>query len=162
MRDYVLRLICAALVCALVPNLVSGSSAGRIAKLVCGIFLAVSALEPLAGSQLPDMEDILPDYAYEAREAAAWGEKMAGEEREERITQALEAYILDKAAAMGVTLDAELRLDSRGFPDSIRLTGEVSEKDRLILEQLLTAQLSIPKEKQQWTGQKQSNGSPNG
>lgn len=150
--QYVVTLTCVALVCGLVPSLLRDGAAKTITRLVCGVFLTVTALGPLTDLELPNLERWSAEYESEGRAAAARGEALAQTEKSIFIKEGLEAYILDKAARLGADIQVQVTLDADGLPAKIQISGEPSEESRRMLTQIIQTDLGIPKEKQQWTG----------
>ena len=70
------------------------------------------------------------------------------------IKEQCEAYILDKAAARGITLEAEIRLSGEGqypYPTGVTLYGQVSQSDREAISAIIAGDLGIPRESQEWS-----------
>lgn len=123
---------------------------GKLIKLLTGLFLAVTVLSPLVHLEIPDPTRWLEDYRIDGDEAAQAGEMMAKEYSEAIISAELEAYILDKAAALGSALTVEVRLDDNGLPASVTMSGSVSPGERAELSRMITEELGVGKEAQIW------------
>lgn len=64
-----------------------------------------------------------------------------------------EAYILDKAAAMNVSLEVSVTVEGDPpVPAAAQLSGEVSPYAKQQLEKILWEDLGISKEYLEWTG----------
>ena len=73
------------------------------------------------------------------------------------IEQECEAYIMDKAEAMGITVDTvKVRAfwNSEGVwvPESAEIRSACTERERKRLSDVIFADLGIPAEKQEWSG----------
>ena len=144
--EYLMRLICAAILCGMV-GAVAGSSQG-IRRLIAGIFLTMTALSPLG---LPELPDIDPDRLYaEAQAAVQEGQEQADLMRTDIIMDACEAYIWNKAAQMGLELEICLELDEEGLPRSVALTGPASPAERQQLTDAIVRELGLGKEDVTW------------
>lgn len=150
--QYVVSLTAAALISGILLSLFPEGTMRTLLRLVCGTVLAVTALAPLTDLKLPDLDSVMQDYLPEGQAASDLGEDMARAERQELIKLGLEAYILDKAEAAGCQVLPTVTLDGEGNPVSVILTGEVTTSQRQQLEEVITKDLGIPKEDQQWTG----------
>lgn len=149
---YLMRLICAAIVCALV-GAVEGNSQG-IRRLIAGIFLTLTALSPMGELDLPELD---PDRLHADAQAAIMdGTKQADEMRTDIISEAYVAYIWNKAASMGLELEIHLELDGEGLPRSVRLTGLASPLERQQLTQTIVQDLGVGKEDVTWKDPYQS------
>lgn len=151
--EYVVTLTVIALISSILLSLFPEGSARTMVRLVCGVILTVTALSPVSDIQIPDFEDFLSEYMDSGQSVAAMGEAMAEEERLGLIKLGLEAYILDKAAAIGCETVPDIQLNKNGNPIAILISGDVSEYQRQQLQLVITNDLGIPKEDQQWTGE---------
>lgn len=150
--EYVVSLTAAAMISGILVSLLPEGNLRQVMRTACGVFLAVTALSPLGQAALPDLEGLVRDPLEAGQAAAAQGEAMADTERISLIKLGLEAYLLDKAAAMGVEVTARVRLDPQGNPTGITVSGDVPDAQRRRLEAVIAEDLGIPKEAQQWTG----------
>lgn len=148
---YILTLTAAAILCGIVTALVREGLPRSAVRVVCGILLSVTALSPLRQLKLPDLSSISRDFRQEGEAAAAMGAELAREQRLEGISEALEAYILDKAASMDAELEAKVWLDGQGNPEKVVLAGCIPPAVRRELEEIITQELGIAKENQLWT-----------
>lgn len=150
--QYVVSLTAAALICGILLSLFRDGPVRLIVRLVCGVFLTVTALSPLTDLSIPDVSAFVSDYRAEGEANAALGENLARAETQKRIRQQLEAYILDKATLMGAEITADISLNDEGYPEAVCLSGEVTDAVRQQLQEMITNDLGIPKENQQWIG----------
>lgn len=147
MREYLLGVICAAFLCSIV-NAIGGEGRGT-RKLVSGVFLALALLHPLGTLDLPDFP--LDPILRKAEEATLTGEAQANAARNEIITEAVEAYILTEAEALGLTLEVHVALSPDGTPVCVTLSGPASPSERETLSSHLTKTLGLRKEDLYWT-----------
>lgn len=150
MRAYILRILCGALLCGTVQSMTTGTGKGAV-KLICGLFLTMTVLMPLADSCV-DWEESLHLPSGEA-----WvqqGTDMAREALAQRIMAQTESYILDKAAPLAQNIQVEVTLGPGDFPVPVaaEIAGRVSPFGRSSLEGILEGELGIPKENIKWTG----------
>lgn len=152
LSGYLMRLVCAAFLCALIGAM-AGSSQG-IRRLIAGIFLTLTALSSVGEPHLPDLD---PDrLRAEAQAAVRDGTEQADEMREDIISEACEAYIWNKAAEMGLELEICLELDEEGLPRRLTLTGQASPLERQKLNQTLIQDLGLGREDIKWKDPYQS------
>ena len=60
MRNYILSVVAAAVICVIAGNLISEKTAnGQILKLLCGILMTITALSPLFNIGFEHIEDYL-------------------------------------------------------------------------------------------------------
>ena len=151
MTGYILSVTCAAVLAAILRTIAGEGAMGKLTKLLSGLFLAVTVLSPLVKIEIPDPARWLEDYMAEGEAAAQTGEVMAKEYSASIISAELEAYILDKAAELGCTVTAEVRLNDGGLPASVTLSGSVSTADKAALPRMLVRELGIGEEAVIWS-----------
>lgn len=152
MSAYLTRLICAAILCALVDALCG--SKGGIRKLTAGIFLTLVAFSLPTDIDLPELQ---PEcFLSDARTAVAEGEDMARDARVDIIIEAMEAYVWNKAEAMGLQVEARITLDEDLHPSRAELTGAASPQERQALCDALTEELGLGEGDVIWTQAHQS------
>ena len=103
-RRYLFSLCAAALLCSLVRALVPKGRMKSICSLLCGVFLAMTALSGLAGWQLTDVAEELTKMRIAAEEARTGVEIRNREALSAIIKSKTEAYIWDKAQELGLSV----------------------------------------------------------
>ena len=150
--SYILTVTAAAMLAAIVKNLAGKGTMGALVRLLAGIFMALVILSPVMELELPEMENWLKDFRMDGQNAAAEGQSMAGEASREIIKARTEAYILDKAAACGAVLEADVSLDDSGLPCKVVLRGSVAPAVKARLTRWIRTDLGIEEEVQHWGG----------
>lgn len=152
--QYILSITGAAMICAVIVRLLDGKgSAATIARMLTGIFMTVTAIGPIAQVRIPDVHTFLPDVSLEAQMAVSQGRDTAKKALEERISQQVEAYILDKAVQLDVVLTVQITLSDDIIPVPVGafLQGNISPYAKTKLQNILKDDLGIEKENQIWT-----------
>ena len=155
LRQYILSVSVAAILCGLVSSLMPKGNFQSILKLICGVFLALLVVKPV--SEL-DPKSILTritgQVTQEGEAAVAFGEEMARDSMTQYIKREAEAYILDKANAHGITAEVEVSVGAGELPIPVAavIRGTVPEPLKLELERLIGENLGIAKENLQWIG----------
>ena len=151
MKAYILSVICAAFLCAVVSAMVDKkSTTGAILKLICGIFLTFTVVKPITQVRLNALDFLSWDLVQEAEAVSNMGAVHAQAELEAIIKQELCAYILDKAQDLGGSLSVEVSLDDGCIPVSVIITGTISTAVKDKLMQIMEEDLGIAKERQIW------------
>ena len=143
LRQWLLGVIACALLVSMIEQLCPEGSVRRAARFT-GALLLLLAMLRLPTALQPEAAGV-PGY----REAVARLERELGRTSEnalsEGIARGLEAYIEDKADAMGVSVRAEAET-AAGVPERVTLRGDYSAA----LSEWLETSLGIAKEKQRW------------
>ncbi len=150
-KGYLLSVICGAIVCALVGSLTDRKgSAGVLLKLISGVFLIFTVISPIRTLPLEELSLVTEHIRQDAVSASALGQAYSKESMASYIKAETEAYILDKATGLHTSITAEVFLNDQLQPESVLITGPVSDYARFRLETILEADLGIAKENQQW------------
>lgn len=154
LRQYVISVTTAAIACGMLTAVLKKGSAQSLVKLLCGFFLAFTFLAPIGKLKLEALPENFGFDYQEGSDAAQEGEYYARNSLAEIIKEQTEAYILDKAAELELSLEVEVFLsgDKIPIPESVRIAGHASEQARGRMEYYLETELGIAKEHQTWTG----------
>lgn len=152
LREYVVGVVAAALLCGIITRLTRNNASGEIVKMLCGVFMTIVVIQPIAGKQSRLWEFTLPDVTRQAEAVSMEGAAAADDFRREFIKQSTEAYILSRAETMGAVIQAEVSLDENCVPFGVRIDGRISPSYRSKLTQIIASELGIPKEQQEWIG----------
>lgn len=146
----------AALICAAAGALTPKGRVKGVLKMVCGLVLILSILQPLVGSDLGSMSLDISEYRRQAEEITGSAAQKENGLSRAIIEEELNAYILDKAAGLQIPLQAVSVVMKWGegdcwYPHEVSLTGvlPLREKERLTAE--IEAELGIPRERQYWS-----------
>lgn len=152
-RSYILSVITAAMICAVIMKLTAGKGIqSQGIKLTATLFLAFSVLRPIVETNIGDITSIVPNIQADGAFAAAEGEDIARTALREGIKERSEAYILDKAMGLGAVVVPTVTVSNGDIPvpESVRIEGEVSPYVKTKLSIILENGLGIPKEAQTW------------
>lgn len=152
LRQYALTLIIGALICGILLGMVQKGAHEALLRFLCGMFLTVTLLAPLPGIHLEPELDFFGEVISEGEIQTATGKEMAQQELRRSISRSLEAYILDKAGQLDAQLQVSVTLDENCLPVTAELSGKIPEEVQKELSDILTNDLGIPKENQQWIG----------
>ena len=149
-RQWLCSVVAVSLLVSVVQSLVPKGSLGRVSSFLSGLVLLAVLLGPLPELDLAGLE--LGNLQEETREIR---QKMEAEEEtalKAGIAERTEAYISDKAAALGLTVQARVETrtgeDGVPLPWSADMEGGYAEE----LAQWIEAELDIPRERQVWHG----------
>ena len=151
-RQYIFSICCSAIIVGIVQGFFQKASVlSSLTKIICGMLLAINVITPIIQIQTLDFPDIETFWFNQADQLIAEGTQLASEHKSAIIKQRTQAYILDKAASMGLSLTTDVVLNTETLqPESVVLTGNITPYEKNILTQYIQQNLAIPKESQVW------------
>lgn len=153
--SYILSVTAAAIIAAVITVIFDSKGAsGTLVRMIAGLFLTYSVVQPLLRLDLRELIALAQSVPAMSEAAAADGRYLADNALRAIIKSRAEAYILDKAAAFGAELTAEITLTDNAppVPAAVRLTGNVSPYARARMETIIRDELGISEENQLWIG----------
>ena len=142
------------IVCVLITftltQMISNRRRRRLVRLICGIFLIISIFRPLVQIDWTTWWDIADLRQFSADSYIADGKKTALQAQEIIIKDAFETYILDKAKNLGAEITVDFTLNEDLLPVFAEIQTEADPSVQKQLQDILTADLGIPKERQTW------------
>ena len=151
MEQWVLGITCASLVMVVSGALVQGSGGKRVCKLVGSLLLLMVTVGPVLGLNEEDWEKLLELDSNIMEEAEQALSEQNNFMYESIIAQETEAYILDKAEALGVQCQVEVVVqweDELPKPWRVELKGTWSQAQKDSLSRVLQEELGIPVQRQ--------------
>lgn len=152
-KQYIITLVCASVVCALALKIIDPKSvSGNLIKLLCGVFLSVCAVSVFLDFDISEYKYLIPTFSESSQAVVSSGTDLADEQLRRRIKEQTETYILDKATSMETDLLVEVTLsdDEIPIPESIEITGSISPYAKIRMMEFLVNDLGISKERQVW------------
>ena len=151
-RSWLLTVIGASLICALADALMPQGAVRRVGRLVCGLVMLAAILSPLTELDISGGQRWLEDYLASLENREAELTETVNSQMKVIIEQEYAAYIVDKAAQMGLTcgLRVECVLSEEGLylPARIRVSGTLTEGERARIAQMIEKDLGVPQAEQ--------------
>ena len=150
-RGWLLTVISVCLLCAVAGALAPRGPVKGVVRLACGLTLLAAVLSPLVQLDVESGRRWLEDYlsAVESREAELREE--VNSQMKPIIEQEYAAYIVDKAAQLGLDCTARVECgepeEGVYLPDRAEVRGILSEEEQARLSQIITQDLGIPGER---------------
>ena len=154
LRGYLMGILAAALVCALVLRFSDSKSlVGVSIKMVAGFLMLTAVLGPWLELETDGLFTWTDELSTDGSAFVSEGEKMAEDFYRDSIKQQLEAYILDEAKAYQCELSVEVILSDEvlATPRQIRLSGDIAPYARQALTNSLAEKLGLSREDLIWT-----------
>lgn len=152
-RQYLLTIIIASIICSLLIAIAGKKgSQGTVIKLLCGLFLAMTMLNPWTNLHSIDFSSSMQAFQNDAEHYVEEGKQIAYNDFYTSIKSQTEAYILDKASSLGVKLTVEVKLSETDppKPNFVTITGAVSPYIKKQLSEIIAEDLAILEEYQKW------------
>lgn len=150
--SWLLSITGASVLCALADGLMPAGPVRRVGRLVCGLMLLAVILAPLAQLDLEGGQRWLEEYHLGLEDRTQELERQVDEQMKTIIEQEYAAYIVDKAAEMGLNCTARVscRAEENGLylPDRTEVAGPLSQEERGRLSQLIQEELGVPADRQ--------------
>lgn len=153
MKAYLIEITAAAILAALIRKLAPKSGAGRGARLGAGLLVLLCLLQPLGRFYRDGTALFSRDWGQIDPMASDEVSQEANRLMESLITQQAEAYILDKARAMGLEAEVTVTVhleDRYPVPWSVTIRGSPTGQQKSALETEIQDALGIPPERQEW------------
>lgn len=153
LRQYVISVVAAGFICGIVLGMFPKGKERELVKMLSGLFLAYTVLSPISRLDVSSLADIGITFTDDAAQTAALGESYSKKALRDIIKAEMEAYILDKAAALGASITADVSLsgDDIPVPVGVQVTGAFSPYTMQQLTAMIQEDLGIAKENQLWT-----------
>ena len=153
-----LRQLCGlSLFCGIALGLMPEGGVKKAASIAWTVVLVMTVLLPLGTLDVSQYSLELAKYREMGEQLEERGDAVRDSMSRTVIEQECEAYIMDKAEAMGITVDTvKVRAfwSSEGVwvPESAEIRSGCGESEKKRLSDLIFADLGIPAEKQEWSG----------
>ena len=154
MKAYAMTVICSAFALSILAAIAPDGPGKGTRQLAGTVFLVLTALLPLGRAQLPELD--LSRIVREGEQAAQDGRRQYEAAFSGCITEEVEAYILTKAAALGLEPQVHVELDPEGLPQWVELTGDAEAHLREELTGQLARELGLKREDVIWKQPHQS------
>ena len=145
---------CTAMLVALAEGLVPAGAGRKICRLTGGLVLLLAMVQPVLKLDGDALTGALTRYRLDLEDQRQTLEEENRLLYESIIEAQSAAYIVDKAAALGISCQAEVvcRCDGEDVPCpyQVQIRGEMSQEQRQLLAQLLESDLGIPPQRQQF------------
>ena len=152
-------LVCT-VICGVVVQLVSDTRAKALVRMVCAVAVAISIGSPLSGIDLYKELQFFPQQWDEADAYVREGKRAWQEAGSACIEASCEAYILEKAKALGAEMiEVRITLDESQIPVFAEINGRMDREVQKNLQEILMTDLGIPKEQQTWIWNQESSSS---
>lgn len=151
-RSWLLAVIAVSLLCAVADALMPPGAVKRVGRLVCGLVLIGAILSPLAALDLDGSQRWLEGYLVSVQTRETELEETVNGQIKVIIEQKLSAYIVDKAAELGLAcrarVDCVLSEDGLYLPVRTEVDGSMTADVQSKLIRLIQSDLGVPAEAQ--------------
>ena len=157
LREWLTAVLATAVLLSLAERLAPEGSLRKITSLVGGLILLLVLARPLTGLQAGE---IRLDYGDQSAAVEQRREELQAENDKtlaELIARETEAYISDKAAELGLTVQVRVKTELRDDGVPMPVQAEIEGPWSTELSDYMTETLGISRERQVWNGQEPEN-----
>ena len=158
-RSWLLAVLSACILCAVAESLMPSGTVKRVGKLVCGLVLLCALLSGGEGLDLSESRTWMQQWRAGLETEQQELENQVQEEMKVIIEEEFEAYIVDKAAQLGLDCTVQVTCGKEGelwVPEQVRIAGGLGAEEQAQLERILWEELEIPRERQKYEGGEES------
>ncbi|MCI8809170.1 MAG: stage III sporulation protein AF [Oscillibacter sp.] len=149
-RTWLTSITAVTLLLSVVQLLVPEGTMRKVASFTGGLLLLAALLQPILKADITQLHLSLSEYSEAIEDCAEELETAGKEELAGIIAEQTAAYIWDKADALGLEIDVQVKTepgeDGTPLPVSVELEGPQS----LELAEWMARELGIPAERQVW------------
>lgn len=151
LREWLFSLVTVTVLLSLVQLLIPEGSLRRIAGFIGGLLLLVTLLQPLLRVDADQLDWDLRGYAQAVEQRKAELEQERQEQLAGLIAERTQAYILDKAASLGLSPQVwvQTQQGAEGIPIPFSVQLDIPQSPALAA--YMERELGIPKERQVWS-----------
>ena len=151
-RAWLLSLIAVSLLCASAGALMPKGAVRQVGRLVCGLVMLAAILSPVARLDAAEGRRWLAGYFASVEQRRAGLEETVNNQMKHIIEGEYAAYIVDKAAELGLTCTAQVECQRSAeglyLPVRTEVTGMLTEDIRIQLVRTIAEDLGVPERAQ--------------
>lgn len=150
-RGWLLAVLAACVLCSVAESLMPNGPVKGVGRLVCGLALLCAVLSGARGLDLEASQAWAAGWLDGVEEERAGLENQVNGEMKVIIEERFAAYIVDKAAELGLVCTAQVTCEMEEgiyLPVQARVFGPLEEQGRAALTQVIWEELGIPPEEQ--------------
>ena len=154
-RAYLLSICGAAFVCAVLDGFWSRKSYGAMGRMMSGLFLALTVLQPLAKLDYDFDTNFVNIWEQQSEQAIALGKEESISAISKIIKEETASYILQRAQSLQVEIAIGVELSKGDFPvpEKVYIRGNIAPYAKQQLQHIIENDLGISKENQVWTSE---------
>ena len=152
-KQYLLSIIIVAMLVSIATKCIPPKSThGTVIRFMSGIFIVLTIVGPISKFKIDNYISFYDSISGSGQTQVDLGINIANTTIRQVIKEETEAYILEKAEALGAELTAEITLDSgdEPYPVSVIISGDVSPYVKKQLCAIICNDIGIPEEMQKW------------
>lgn len=141
------------MLCSIASRFLGKKGSAAITRVLLGVFLTVTVLLPLGKLDMSILDQWQLDFSADAQAAIVEGKSEAQNRLADIIKEQTRSYILQRAEQLGADITVSVEVSDQTLPQpvSVRIRGTLSAQQKQSLCTIITQELGIAKENQQWT-----------
>lgn len=153
LKQYLLSITAAALLFSFSSELLTSGKWKKISGLLGSIILILAIVSPIFSLDTDDLTRSISKFLLETEMEQTGIEINSRELQSILIKENIQTYIQDRAMAMGIKLQVDVRMRDDGqfpIPDFVALHGAISTDEKEKMIRFISGDLGIPEDKQEW------------
>lgn len=148
---YLLSVTAAAVFAAVVKSLLEPKTAsGAMIHLLAGLLVVTTLIRPVLELRTAELPELSWNVWNQAEAQVQQGKEDAEKQMKQVISQELSSYVQSEARRLGAEVTVGFSDWEDVRPRQVTVCGRVSPSIRARIQDFITAQLGIEKEKQEW------------
>ena len=151
LSGYLLRIISAAILGAVVKAISPKNAAGRVVKMAVGMVLVLCVVSPVLKLDEAHIASFFAQSQIVCEHARTGIEIPTQDLAAQIISEKVETYVLDKARELGIQIEVEVSMHTGGaypYPDGIVISGTMNRIQRQELQRYIDSTFAIPADRQ--------------
>jgi len=152
-KEYILAVCITALIITLLQAVITDEAIKKYSSFAGGVALLIVMATPLVHLDPSQAVDIIQSHLQQADALEAQIENHEGLSSADLISERCTAYILERAESLGLSVRIDLEMSDDKYypyPASVIITGSWDELQKNKLENILTNEIGIPSQRQEW------------
>ncbi len=151
-RSYLVSVVAVCMITVAADVLIQKSALKKIARLIGGILVLLTAIRPLLSVDMKTVGAYLETFSANAQFDTDEIERTQQGLMRRQVKQSAEAYIENEAKSLGGTLQAEVTLSDGEYPVPVGvvLTGTMTAEQVQTVSAVIETALGISADRQEW------------
>ena len=153
LKQYLFTIISAAIIVGVITTIFEKKSPNiRFIQMIGGLFILLTLCTPLTRKNFASFSCYFDEIEADSKDQVTMGQLAANDSMREIIKEQAEAYICDKATALGVELSVSVSVSTEEIPMpyAVKLEGSISPYAKSKITDIIANDIGISEDRQTW------------